>query len=157
MLIMMKYKQNEACNGEQAKQRPDPMRKLPSNRAPVLGCPPPHLPPIPSTIHHQIKDSTPTPTPISQIQSKKNSTAKNQVLKLTHIPDSINNPKQNKAHACLSHLIKTFQLLGHTQIHIQSRIGESEKHSGNHVCLLEKWVMKMNRAGSDGESISVYV
>lgn len=89
--------------------------------------------------------------------NQKNSTVKNQVLKLTHIPDSINNPKQNEAHACLSHLIKTFQLLGHTQIHIQSRIGESEKHSGNHVCLLEKWVMKMNRAGSDGESISVYV
>lgn len=71
MLIMMKYKQNEACNREQAKQRPDPIRKLPSDRAPVFGCPPPHLPPIPSTIHHRIKDSTPTPTPISQIQSKK--------------------------------------------------------------------------------------
>ncbi|OMP01341.1 hypothetical protein CCACVL1_03110 [Corchorus capsularis] len=32
------------------------MRKPPTNRAPVIGSPPPHLSnQIPSTIHHQIK------------------------------------------------------------------------------------------------------
>lgn len=43
MLVMVNYKHKKACNREQSEKHPDPVRIPPSNRAPVIGSPPPHL------------------------------------------------------------------------------------------------------------------
>lgn len=65
---MLNYKQNKTPNREQPKKHPDQICKLSTNRAPIIGPPPPHLLLIPSTLQQQIMN---TKRSISQIPQRK--------------------------------------------------------------------------------------